>query len=111
MFLGERCREGDDEFLRADVALVPLSGGLVIDVEVHHVDAELAGVNISGVIDPFALLTLNIVEKIRSAGLGELIKEKGKPELLVEFDAILAESVNLVPLLLRICQEVTDIVV
>lgn len=111
LFLGERCREGDDEFLRADVALVPLSGGLVIDVEVHHVDAELAGVDISGVLDPFALLTLNVVEKMRSAGLGKLIKEKGKPYLLVEFDAILAESVNLVPLLLRICQEVTVVVV
>ena len=106
-FLGERCLKGDDRFIGAGVVLVPLSGGLVIDAEVRHVDAELSGVKLSGLLDPFALLMLNVVEEIRVAGLGELLEAKGKPALLIKFDAVLSERVDIVPLLLHLRQVVT----
>ena len=37
-FLFERYHKGNDGFLGSDTVLVPLSVGLVIDVEVRHVD-------------------------------------------------------------------------
>ena len=109
-FLGERCREGDDVFLGAYIVLVPLSGGLVIDVEVCHVEAEIAGIKLAGFLDPFARRTLNVVKEILAAGLDDLLEAKGKLALLVEFYAVLAESVDLIPLLLYLCQVVTHII-
>ena len=82
--------------------LVPLPGGLVIDVEVCHFDAELAGVKPSGLLNPFDLMTIDVVEEIWAAGLGKFLEEKGKLALLVKFDAFLSESVDLFPIILHI---------
>ena len=102
MFLGERCREGDYWLMVAYLVLVPLPGWIVIDVEVRHIDVELDGVKLSGVLNPIAFMTLNVVKEIQPTGLGEVIEAKGKTVLLVKFDAVLLESVDIAPLLLHI---------
>ena len=108
-FLSKKYCKGDGILIGNYFLLVSMSGGLVIYIGVCHVDAELAGVKISRILKPFALLTLNVVKEIRAAGLSELLESKGKSVLLVKFDNLLSESVDIV-LLLNLCQIVTDVV-
>ena len=83
--LGEHFCQGNYWLIGDYLVLVPLSGGILIDAEVCCVNAELFGVKLAVSLNPFALMTLNIVEEIRAAGLGKLLEAKGKPEFLIKF--------------------------
>ena len=57
----KRRSQGNDGFLSGDIVLVPFACGLVVHVQVDHVNAELTLVERAKVLDPIASLTFDVL--------------------------------------------------